>query len=389
MIQQDNRCSICDIPFDSPLYVSPANRSITTMGAVYEGKTEVYFCKNCGHLQTTELPNLHEYYDSEYEINIQSEEDDQLYKIVDGESVYRADHQAAIFLRKVSLPPSARVLDYGCAKSATLRKIMRQRADIVPYQFDVTDKYIPFWKNFSQPQQWATHTVKSEWVGTMDAVVSFYAFEHATQLKAVLRSIRDLLKAEGKLYFIVPNTYTNTADFVVADHINHFSELSLRRLLSETGFNAVDVDADSHESAFVVVAEKPLQAAEKFQADARQIATLNQRANEISSYWQNIAGRIQEFEAHLPRNDNYAIYGAGFYGNFIASNLRHPEHIACYIDQNNHLQGRENAGKPIVAPEKVSADIKHILIGLNPIRAREIIQGIGAWRNKDFQFFWL
>lgn len=389
MLKQENQCNVCDTFFGGPLYVSPANRSITTMGTVYEGKTEVFFCKSCGHLQTTELPNLHEYYDSEYEINIQSEEDDQLYKIVDGKPVYRADHQATTFLGKVSLPASARVLDYGCAKSATLRKIMRQRVDIVPYQYDVTDKYIPFWKNFSQPQQWATHTVRTEWIGTMDAVVSFYAFEHATNLKAVLRSIHDMLKSQGKLYFVAPNTYTNIADFIVADHINHFSELSLRCLLFKTGFKAIEVDAESHESAFIVVAEKPPQAVEKYQADAHQIASLGQRANELSSYWQNIADRIQAFESALPPNEKYAIYGAGFYGNFIASNLRFPERIVCFIDQNKHLQGRENGGIPIFAPEDVSAEIKNILIGLNPARAKEIIQSIAAWRNRCFELFWL
>jgi hypothetical protein len=223
----------------------------------------------------------------------------------------------------------------------------------------------------------------------MDAVVSFYAFEHATQLKATLSSICGLLKPQGKLYFIVPNTYTNTADFVVADHINHFSELSLRHLLSETGFDIIEIDANSHESAFIVVAEKPLQAVAKYQADAQQIGDLDQLANELSRYWQNIAGRIQGFEASLPSNDKYAIYGAGFYGNFIASSLRHPERVTCYIDQNTYLQGRENAGKPIVAPENVSADIKNILIGLNPVRAKEIILGIEAWRNRNFEFFWL
>lgn len=389
MIQPENHCNICDASFDRPVYVSPANRSITTMGTVYEGKTEVFFCKHCGHLQTTELPNLYEYYDSEYEINIQSEEDDQLYKIVDGKHVYRAEHQAATFLNKISLPQSAHVLDYGCAKSATLRKVMRQRMDIVPYQFDVTDKYIPFWKKFSQPQQWATHTVKAEWKGSMDAVVSFYAFEHATQLKAALRSICDLLKPQGKLYFIVPNTYTNAADFVVADHINHFSELSLRRLLSETGFEAIEVDADSHESAFIVVAEKPLRAVAKYQADVQQIAFLGQRVNEISSYWQNIAGRIQEFETHLLSDEKCAIYGAGFYGNFIVSSLRHPERIVCFIDQNEHLQGTSLHGKPVVSPDRLPDDIVVLYIGLNPLNARKIIGSISVLNRRSLNCFFL
>ena len=142
------QCNICAAPLGQPVYRSANNASITTMNKVIPGRTEVFFCGACGHLQTTELPNLDAYYATEYEINFASEDDDQLYKVIDGRPVYRAEHQANVLLRKLHFGAGHRVLDYGCAKAATLRKVATAHTDIVPYAFDVTDKYVPAWQRF-------------------------------------------------------------------------------------------------------------------------------------------------------------------------------------------------------------------------------------------------
>ncbi len=96
-------CNVCGAPLREPVYESADNASITTMNKVIEGRTRVYFCNDCGHLQTSELPNLVQYYAQEYEINLASDEEDQLYKVIDGRAIYRAEHQADTLLRKLSL----------------------------------------------------------------------------------------------------------------------------------------------------------------------------------------------------------------------------------------------------------------------------------------------
>ncbi|MFN9121152.1 MAG: hypothetical protein ACK5X5_05040, partial [bacterium] len=83
-----NSCNVCGSRLGSPLYESADNASITTMNTVIEGRTRVFFCDECGHLQTSELPNLSQYYAQEYAINLASDEDDQLYKVIDGKPVY-------------------------------------------------------------------------------------------------------------------------------------------------------------------------------------------------------------------------------------------------------------------------------------------------------------
>jgi hypothetical protein len=46
-----NSCNVCGSRLGSPLYESADNASITTMNTVIEGRTRVFFCDECGHLQ--------------------------------------------------------------------------------------------------------------------------------------------------------------------------------------------------------------------------------------------------------------------------------------------------------------------------------------------------
>lgn len=382
------RCNVCTAPLGGPVYRSPENASITTMNRIIPGRTEVYFCDACGHLQTTPLPNLAEYYASEYAINLASDDDDQLYKVVDGVPVYRAEHQASVLLAKVPLAAGMRVLDYGCAKAATLRKVLAQRPGIVPYAFDVTDRYVPFWERFVAAGHFAAHEVPAAWSGEIDVVLSFYSLEHADDLAGFLGRTRRLLKSGGVFYLIVPNAYANVADFVVADHVNHFSEPSLRAMLARAGFADVDVDAQAHDAAFVVTARAHADPSLP-EPDPSAIRACRQQAVEMADFWQGAANRVAAFEASLPKDAARAIYGAGFYGNYIASALREPDAVTCFVDQNAHLQGRTMLGKPVVAPGALPPAVKTVFVGLNPRHAREVIDGIAAWRDARPRCFFL
>jgi SAM-dependent methyltransferase len=360
------------------------------MNKLVPGRTQVYFCANCGHLQTNELPDLKEYYAIEYEINLSSEEDDQIYDVVDGKPVFRADHQAAVLSRKVDFFPGCRVLDYGCAKAPTLRKLSQQHPEIKPLLFDVTDKYVSFWERFPVKPEWAAHEPDPAWSGTVDVILSFYALEHVADLEEALGNVRRLLKPGGLFYFIVPNVYENTADFIVADHINHFSPMSLQIMLSNGGFSEIDVDAQAHTSAFVVNARlngnKPPLAD---QAPKSELNTYLHAVQSMADYWRHIRNGIQDFESHIGAGDVAAIYGAGFYGNFVASALQGFERISCFVDQNPHLQGSKVRGKSVVSPSDMPKDVTHVLVGLNPKTAPKSIAAIDSWRGRTISFFYL
>ena len=94
------------------------------------------------------MDNIRDYYDKDYRLLIESEEEDQVYCISNGEKIFRTDHQASVFLTKLTVPSGARVLDYGCGKAATLNALSRARTEVPLFLFDVRDMYVPFWQEF-------------------------------------------------------------------------------------------------------------------------------------------------------------------------------------------------------------------------------------------------
>ena len=250
------RCNLCENELAPPLYVGPEARSLTSLCAIVPGRTIVHFCGQCGHLQTQPLPALPAYYDSQYRILLDSEDEDQLYKITNGRKIFRIDQQVRTFLEKVPLAPAARVLDYGCAKGASAKKLLQFRPDISAHLFDVSSMYLPFWERFAREDQWGTHELKPRWQASFDAVMSYFVLEHVAEPVAVARRMAGLLKPGGVLYGLVPNVLANSADLIVADHVNHFSRPSLEALMERAGLRLVEIDGQAHEAGWIVTARK-------------------------------------------------------------------------------------------------------------------------------------
>lgn len=385
-------CNVCAAPLGHTLYESEGAQSLTSLCQVRPGVTRVYACVRCAHLQTQEMADAVAFYESDYDILVHSEDEDQIYEVKpDGAQVYRTVHQVNVLLDKLPLPPQARILDYGCAKSATIKSLLAQRPDLQPHLFDVSARYIPFWEKFIEPGRWAVHETPAEWQDHFDVVTSFFSMEHMVQPEVSVRKMAAMLKPGGALYCIVPNVATNVADFIVLDHVNHFSAPSLQHLLQGAGLVVESIDDTVHRGAFVVVARRatdPRQMA--LPTDfAQQVQGWLARFQDMASFWANAAGQVRQQEAGLPPYADVAIYGAGFYGAFVVSCLKAPERVVCHLDQNIYLQGRELNGRPIVAPAQLPAHIRHVWAGLNPAHARQIIAQVDALAGRSLSFLFL
>ena len=380
-------CNICNTEHSGPVYVSTEEVSITSLTEIRAGRTEVFCCASCGQLQTPPLPDLDNYYDEQYRILIDSEEEDQLYKIVDGEKVFRVQHQVETLLRKLDLPLGAKVLDYGCAKGASARRLAGIRPDLQVHLFDISRMYLPFWERFSTENRWATHDVPTTWIGQFDAVFSMYVAEHVAEPVSFAKQILTLLKPSGTLYWLVPNVAANTADFIVADHVNHFSEHSVMTLMQRAGLNLREVDCSSHEAGLIAIVD--LQPAESVFCPRTSLTEWQSEVQGISSYWSQLGTRIRRFEQQRPANEAVAIYGSGFYGTFIASCLESTNNVSCFLDQNPFRQGQELLGRPILDPRRLDASIRTVYVGLNPRSARKIIGDIEVWRDRDIELCFL
>jgi len=379
-------CNVCSAQLGHPVYESA--RSLTSLCDIYPEPTRVRLCEKCGHLQTDSIENIDSYYDQEYTILVNSEDEDQIYEVRDGEPIYRTAHQVNTFISKVALSDGNKILDYGCAKSSMMRTLYSECPGIIPHLYDVSDRYIPFWNKFLQSDNWATYNIPDEWVGQFDVVTSFFSLEHIPQPKETLSSIRTLLKPGGIFYCVVPNVFSNIADFLVIDHVNHFTESSLNFLLRTVGLKVKEIDDSSHEGAFVVVAE--LDSEMQLQDQNRTVVENDvSRINEIASYWSSMAVHVREFESSIPEDATVAIYGAGFYSAFLIGCMENPDMVTCLIDQNPFLYGKEMKGLPIVSPGKLPESVDTILVGLNPAHARNIIGEILSFSARNITYFYL
>lgn len=385
------RCNVCEETLGEPIYRSGTSNSLTSLCQILDGETVVYCCKSCGHTQTAEIENSVEFYNTDYKILVENEDEDQLYKIENGRKIYRLEHQADTVLEKVDLPAGACVLDYGAAKGASLKTLSEHRPDIHPHFFDVSQMYVPFWEKLVDETQWACYQTKAEWKAKFDLITSFFVVEHVAELNELIETVAGLMKPGGTFFFTVPSMFANIADFIVADHVNHFSPQSIIALLNRHGFCDIEVDSHSHESAFVVTAKLPETEFVKVRLSDSDpgIAATIRSVNEMADYWTQVAGSIETFESQLENDEPVAIYGSGFYGSYIATCLKSLERVVCFLDANPHQQGKELFGKPILAPENMPESIQSIFVGLNPRIAHDAIANVPGWAEQNLRYYFM
>ena len=92
--------------------------------------------------------------------------------------------------------------------------------------------------------------------GVYDAVCSYYTFEHLIYPNDVLKMLRELLGGKGVFVVEVPDYENYPEESFYSQHLNHFTEKYLRRMLVNNGFENIKVvDNPSRGFGFVMHAE--------------------------------------------------------------------------------------------------------------------------------------
>ena len=382
-------CLVCNSSSTQQIYANIEGASITSLGAAINSPTRVYYCDHCGHLQNEQTIDTDHYYDQHYNINTDSEDEDQLYALVDGKPVFRSAHQSRTALARMGLEQGARILDYGCGSGHIAAAISSQRGDLDINLFDISENYKASWSRWVREDKMACYTLPDDWAGTFDAAVSFFALEHADAPRSFADDLYRMLKPGGQAYLVVPNTFENVADLIVVDHLNHFSSISLRLLLEQAGFIVSYLSDKDHESAWTVVAHRPVSTPCLSPApDPKARDEIRARARSMADFWLQCDARITAFEsahATLPAT----IYGSGFYGSYLYSRLNNPDSIEGFVDRNPHQQKKQHFGRPVAAPDAIDASARVVWVGLNPRVAKDAIAQLSAWRDRPYTYFYL
>ena len=378
------QCRICGATLGLPDYsaAAPAITSISTNLAI---PTETYICRNCGHGQSPDLPKIQEFYGTQYRISLQSDQHDQLYVVRDGQPVFRTQRQAEM-LGAIGLPLNARVLDFGAAKGTTLRSLLESRPDLRPSIFDVSDDYIGFWQGWVPASEQATHCLPADWQGRYDLVTAHFVLEHVVDPIGTLKRLADLLAPGGKVFFTVPDPLNNTGDFLVVDHVNHFTASSLIRTCELAGLVAHTLSSNLFRGAYVVIAERAAVSESSSGGIKTDVDSDIIQALDALAFWSKSLGFL-DTDQQSNGDEPTAIYGAGFYGALISSRLRHRP--VCFLDRNEHLWGTNYLGVSVLAPEACPRSIRRIYPGLNPRHARSVLADADNWMPQGSRVHYL
>ena len=367
------KCRVCSKSLGSASF-NDNGPSLTSIRTVLNIATKVWVCENCGHAQSPDLPDISDFYDTQYRISLDIDGHDQLYENKNGQQLFRTAYQAEM-LENLDIPKHSKVLDFGAGKATTLQRLTEKRPDLSPHVFDVSNDYIDHWIDWIDINNQATYELPQRWNNYFDLITAHFVLEHVADPVEVFEDISRCLAPDGKLFFSVPDAEANTGDLLVVDHLNHFTLSSVTFALAQAKLIIENIDRDAFSGAFVIIAKKGLPKIDIFHD--------NKILTNVLFEWEAILQKLKDTDYVSP----IAIYGAGFYGSLIATRLNGK--IDYFLDKNPYLQDGRHLNIPVLNPISCPNAIKTVIVGLNPARAREILGNSIEWLPNGAELVYL
>lgn len=348
-------CAICGSD-QTKLMTLENGQLVTSLGKLVEGDSTIYSCESCTHCQTESSIDFERYYSSEYKTLMAFPEEDDIYSIINGKTIYRSDHMVEIFLSKIlkyrsGLQPAEciRMLDFGCGKGHFAKKLSSVSNLFKCYLYDVSADYLPIWSEHVSPSHYACFDIPDSWLGTFEVITSLLSLEHVQDPIEELKKIRLLLSSQGIAYIIVPNMYSeNRMDILVADHMHHYSPLSMRKALQKAGLELVEEDHASHSQCSIYIA-KICPEGSKPVHNPINIDEYLQRQKDLAMSFKSSFNMLNTFLASR-RGRPIIILGAGVIGSLIASRLDDLTQIACFVDSSIFKQKKGWLSRHVISP---------------------------------------
>ena len=351
------KCVICG-GLVKDLLVLNSKQTVTSLGRLINANATVYSCPTCGHCQTKPDIDLNSYYKNDYKTLSASEEEDDVYEVVDGTVTYRAEHMVKVFSRKIAkyvntACSSIELLDYGCGKSLFCQRLRGLNSNIKLHLFDVSSDYTDFWIKFCSRDNFATFEIPSSWIGKFEIVASLFSLEHVPDTLGSLRQIKKLLKPDGILYLVVPNMFSeNTADMIVVDHLHHYSPESMAMALHLSGFALLEADHDSHRQCSIYICANT-ESVSDIVSNHIDIESRFNQMEKIALDWRKIITSIQADMSYFNDESSLVIVGAGILGSLVVSLINNKNSIVGFIDSNKHKQLKGWLSYPVYPPRYV------------------------------------
>jgi len=133
-----------------------------------------------------------------------------------------------------SFPQKGAVLDVGCGGGATLRGFA-ERGGWRLFGLELDDRDLGSLDSITGFDTLYTCPPR-DLPRKFDAITMVHSLEHFPEPSQVLRELNGKIECGGRLFVEVPDAGANPFEYLVADHMVHFTAPTLARLASRSGF---------------------------------------------------------------------------------------------------------------------------------------------------------
>lgn len=215
--------------------------SVSQIEGLWNSPKKVAYCKNCGLYFLEQMPGekeLSDYYTNDY--HDYSKIHFFFKKIFRN---FRSQSQRSYLKKHLSLSEK-RVIEVGAADGRLLSLLKRDKAEIFGTEFNTRMREFAMKKMGLDLKAVDFFEVNGEF----DLLLMSHAFEHFTDLTAVLKKTSELLSEGGHLFFEVPNSplpnevhQNEIDDYVYTPHTYNFRLSSMETVLKNNGFEVSEI----------------------------------------------------------------------------------------------------------------------------------------------------
>ena len=213
-----------------------------------------------------------------------------------------------------------------------------------------------------------------------DLVCCRYVLEHIPGPIGFLKMLRRIVGQDRNtvMYFEVPNALFILRDLsawdIIYEHCSYFSQASLARTFTESGFDVVDLK-ETYKGQFLGVEATPghLGAVAPLKWEA-----LDEMAHQVAVFATRYQGKLEAWWHRLERlkrrGKRAVLWGAGAKGVSFLNIFEALDPVEYVVDINPRKQGKHIAGtgQRIIGPELLPEHRPDVVIVMNPIYRDEI-----------------
>ncbi|EMJ65587.1 putative methionine biosynthesis protein MetW [Leptospira weilii str. 2006001855] len=208
-----------------------------------ENGIDIVRCSNCGHVFSTY--EQEEHYEGYWD-------DDSSYDLGWWDHAHREIYQD--FIKRFLTAPSGKILDVGCGLGFFVKRIQDQKPGWETTGYEISEKAVQFARDKNGLKNVFSGIVQNSGIakGSLDIITLWDVIEHIPKPHSLLEYLHSLLKPGGILFLQTPNfpiqlfkaklkvtlkgMQPNGHYLEAKDHINDYTEKTMRMLAKQTGF---------------------------------------------------------------------------------------------------------------------------------------------------------